>query len=108
MRVKSEKIAEIYTFFFETRPKWQPYIAKQSFFLQQVSRVRRQSLAHAYAHAFQQRCCFFAVTSVTLRVRTEGKWVDIELKLAAKYTFFDGLAVVFLRNTRLDLLKFIS
>ena len=30
MRVKSEKIAEICTFFFETRQKWQPYIANQS------------------------------------------------------------------------------
>ena len=40
--------------------------------------------------------------------RYEGKWGDIELKLAAKYTFFDGVAVVFLRNTRLDLLKLIS
>ena len=39
--------------------------------------------------------------------RTEGKWVDIELKLAAKYTFFDGLTVDFLRSIRLNLLKFI-
>jgi len=27
--------------------------------------------------------------------RNEGKWGDIELKSVAKYTFFDGLAVVF-------------
>ena len=85
MRVKSEKIAEICTFFFETHPKWQPYIAKQMFFLYKVSRVRRQSLAHAYAHAFQQRCCFFAVTSVTLRVKNRGKmggyWTPIGGKI---------------------------
>ena len=27
--------------------------------------------------------------------RYEGKWGDIELKSVAKYTFFDGVAVVF-------------
>ena len=37
--------------------------------------------------------------------RYEGKRVDIELKSAAKYTFFDGLSVVFLRHTQHDLLK---
>ena len=63
-------------------------------FLHKVSRVGRLSLAHACAHAFQQRCCFFAVTSVTLGGKV-GREIrkNSRVNCALKHFFFDSLAI---------------
>ena len=43
------------------------------------------SLEHAYVRAFQQRCCFFAVTSVTLGGKLDVK--KLSVNCAAKHLF---------------------
>ncbi len=55
------------------------------------------------ARAFQQRCCFFAVTSVTVREKMDKKTAENSVKRMKKNALFDTFFTE-LRPTRIVLL----
>ena len=59
------------------------------------------------ARAFQQRCCFFAVTSVTLEVKNERRKESISHKRRRKKGVFLRFIVENLRGEIALLLKYI-